>query len=907
MRIDNPTGFTSNLTGSFTGSFFGDGSGLTGTNSGSWDGDFTGSAEITGSLRITGSISLSGSFKDQENSPGTAGQVLSSTVSGSQWVDVGGSGIGDVTKTGTIVANQIAIWNNATNQLRSDPTFVIDSNYKITLYQPRVSGGSSNIDSYNIGGGNLANVTGGNNAGFGNNNLFNITTGQQNTAFGNQSLYNNTEGLLNTAIGHTALYSNTTGGNNIAIGNQALYSNTEGSNNIGIGVFSVLNNTTGIKNIGIGRNSLSSTTGDGNIAIGFEAGKNITTGDNNVIIGTNTGSTIATSNNNIIISDGSGNNRLQFGSTGDATFSGIVNVGGAVSSPASVGTFLGVVGRSGVGAGTAGIVLKDFDNAAWDIWNSGGNLSFRFNNTAAGFVITSGGAATFSSSVAISEIATITQTNAGTENRGLRLTNTAGSRNWNITAGRFDQNNDDFTIRCADTNVDALYLSATGAATFLSSSNPVINVTSSDVDNSFITFKKNTGTTTGHVGGSTSILSASQGGVNTDFIIRSENALKLLTNGNNPRLTISSGGDVGIGTLSTSANSLQKYLSITDNYNVGIVLNDTRGSNAFEIFNAGEVFHIAYGSSSRFSILSGGEANFSGNLVVKGQNTSHEAASLKISQESASLSELRCYGADNGTVGSLRIVASKADGSDGGTRLTISQTGNVTISSLASSLGQGTITDCMLQLTNTTTVNSYSQIGFGYMGSSGGVQATYAPAYIGFKSTNGGGHGYGQLTMGVRTNTSGAVQPTEIFVLQPWGTIELKTVITSGNPNLQIADLAGSGNRSVYSTSTGALTNSSSDVTLKENVNTIAYGLDKVLKLNPISFNWINKKKLGDQKEIGFIAQEVQSEIPELIGENSDGTLSLDYPKIVSVLTKAIQEQQTIIEDLKARIETLEG
>tara|TARA_B110000211_G_scaffold59764_1_gene67248 strand:+ start:65 stop:2335 length:2271 start_codon:yes stop_codon:yes gene_type:complete len=60
MRIDNPTGFTSNLTGSFTGSFFGDGSGLTGTDSGSWDGDFTGSAEITGSLRITGSLDTTG-------------------------------------------------------------------------------------------------------------------------------------------------------------------------------------------------------------------------------------------------------------------------------------------------------------------------------------------------------------------------------------------------------------------------------------------------------------------------------------------------------------------------------------------------------------------------------------------------------------------------------------------------------------------------------------------------------------------------------------------------------------------------------------------------------------------------------------------------------------------------------
>ena len=49
--------------------------------------------------QITGSISLSGSFKDQESSSGTVGQVLSSTVSGSQWVDAADSGA--ITGTGT--------------------------------------------------------------------------------------------------------------------------------------------------------------------------------------------------------------------------------------------------------------------------------------------------------------------------------------------------------------------------------------------------------------------------------------------------------------------------------------------------------------------------------------------------------------------------------------------------------------------------------------------------------------------------------------------------------------------------------------------------------------------------------------------------------------------------------------
>ena len=65
--------------------------------------------------------------------------------------------------------------------------------------------------------------------------------------------------------------------------------------------------------------------------------------------------------------------------------SGNVGIGGgAINSPTSVGTFLNITGRNGIGAGTAGIVLKDYDNAAWDIWNSGGILNFRYNNGASG-------------------------------------------------------------------------------------------------------------------------------------------------------------------------------------------------------------------------------------------------------------------------------------------------------------------------------------------------------------------------------------------------------------------------------------------------------------------------------------------------------------------------------------------
>jgi len=49
-------------------------------------------------------------------------------------------------------------------------------------------------------------------------------------------------------------------------------------------------------------------------------------------------------------------------------------------------------------------------------------------------------------------------------------------------------------------------------------------------------------------------------------------------------------------------------------------------------------------------------------------------------------------------------------------------------------------------------------------------------------------------------------------------------------------------------------------------------------------------------------------EVPEIVsGTDGQGDMKIDYAAFTSVLTKAIQEQQVIIDDLKARITTLEG
>ena len=97
----------------------------------------------------------------------------------------------------------------------------------------------------------------------------------------------------------------------------------------------------------------------------------------------------------------------------------------------------------------------------------------------------------------------------------------------------------------------------------------------------------------------------------------------------------------------------------------------------------------------------------------------------------------------------------------------------------------------------------------------------------------------------------------------------------------------------------------SSDETLKENIaDTEIKGLDRINGLKVRKFNW---KKSGILKEAGFVAQEVETVIPEASSAMDSGLLAVSTTSMVPTLVKAIQEQQVIIEDLKSRIEALEG
>ena len=117
----------------------------------------------------------------------------------------------------------------------------------------------------------------------------------------------------------------------------------------------------------------------------------------------------------------------------------------------------------------------------------------------------------------------------------------------------------------------------------------------------------------------------------------------------------------------------------------------------------------------------------------------------------------------------------------------------------------------------------------------------------------------------------------------------------------------------VYGSSTGIAWNSSSDGRLKENIAPLGNGLEAIMQLKPMLYNYkapiISEK--GSQKPefqhvkdysdpnfdtkkwyYGFIAQDVQEVLPDLVtGEETDSTfLSLNYDGIIPVLVNSIQE-----------------
>ena len=152
------------------------------------------------------------------------------------------------------------------------------------------------------------------------------------------------------------------------------------------------------------------------------------------------------------------------------------------------------------------------------------------------------------------------------------------------------------------------------------------------------------------------------------------------------------------------------------------------------------------------------------------------------------------------------------------------------------------------------------------------------------------------------------------FLAQSSGTITFMTTDSETNR----MTIANNGNIGAPS---GTNIYNASDVRLKQNINSLSDSLNIINNLNPVSFNWADdfEQDEKDKTLYGFVAQEVQDVFPdaiedfaggediELKGETIENPLTVREKFLIPVLVKAMQEQQTIIESLEARITSLES
>ncbi len=105
-------------------------------------------------------------------------------------------------------------------------------------------------------------------------------------------------------------------------------------------------------------------------------------------------------------------------------------------------------------------------------------------------------------------------------------------------------------------------------------------------------------------------------------------------------------------------------------------------------------------------------------------------------------------------------------------------------------------------------------------------------------------------------------------------------------------------NGDTYNTSGAWLT---SDIKFKTDVKQINTGLDLINKLNPVSYFFKPDTFFNFPTELqyGFIAQELKTVMPNLVNVGENGIHSVNYSGVIPMLTKAIQEQQAIIEQSK--------
>ena len=150
---------------------------------------------------------------------------------------------------------------------------------------------------------------------------------------------------------------------------------------------------------------------------------------------------------------------------------------------------------------------------------------------------------------------------------------------------------------------------------------------------------------------------------------------------------------------------------------------------------------------------------------------------------------------------------------------------------------------------------------------------------------------FGHTTVAYLTATSTSATSTFAGNISVNGGKNLAVVASDGDyryvymDTSQVLNFSGGAGNTATLNAAGAWTDAS-DIAYKENVQDINYGLSEVLQLQPRIYNF---KNIPNEQYVGFIAQELEQVIPEVVyGKTGQKTVS--YGQLTSVIVRAIQE-----------------
>jgi hypothetical protein len=210
------------------------------------------------------------------------------------------------------------------------------------------------------------------------------------------------------------------------------------------------------------------------------------------------------------------------------------------------------------------------------------------------------------------------------------------------------------------------------------------------------------------------------------------------------------------------------------------------------------------------------------------------------------------------------------------------------------------------------TTGSKNTILGGYTGNNGGLDITTASNYIVLSDGDGNPRivvdGSGNVNFGRVSASDTTVGSTAyangVFTLA-------RASSSSGDANLYLYSTTAAAarfyvtmNGQIYATSTSIT--AISDESLKENIKDLETGLDTVMALKPRRFDWKEETQIGEKNVAGFIAQELETVLPELVYNykyNATETKkSIKMGDLVPTLVKAIQELKAEVDSLKQQL-----